>query len=150
FFDEWGRERAKTLEVNGVYIGIFKEPPHLQIEVGNETRKKTFTLDDRHKLRNLLVEKFKNKKYDEGLVEAVAFVHDAMKTNTKQAALEKPTAPPSGRTEHREPPAHAQVGGGGGGGGGWGTLICFGLVAVLAIWVIFGLIRAVTGMGRGG
>src|ERR1700733_4375124 len=30
FFEEWGRERAKALEVQGLYVLICKEPRHLQ------------------------------------------------------------------------------------------------------------------------
>src|SRR5262249_27518607 len=54
FFVEWARARAKSLEVNGIYVGIFKSPSHLEVEVGHETQKKAFTLENRRKLRDIL------------------------------------------------------------------------------------------------
>jgi hypothetical protein len=95
FFDEWGRARAKELELNGVYIAIFKTPPYVVIEVGNETGKKAFTPGNvrRAHLRFVLVDKLNNKKYDDGLSQAIAKVHDMMKDNAKQAAVERSASP---------------------------------------------------------
>ena len=50
FFAQWGRERFKTAEVNGLYILITKEPGHVQIEVGNITAGKAFTMANRDHL----------------------------------------------------------------------------------------------------
>jgi hypothetical protein len=83
FFDEWARDRARHLEVQGIYILISREPAHLQVEVGNETQKKAFTLRDRERLVALLVENFKQRKFDEGLLEAVEMVRKTLDTNLK-------------------------------------------------------------------
>src|SRR5262249_335014 len=158
FFEEWARERARALEVNGVYIVVFRNPSHLEIQIGTETRKKAFTLNNRRKLRDLLVDKFKEKKYDEGLLEALAYVHDTMKANLKDVpapqnkAKSAPTAQRAPAPAPREEPQIAQVGGGGGGlnWGGIGGILCILLVVGLVVWVVIGLIRSLTGSRRGG
>jgi uncharacterized membrane protein YgcG len=83
FFEEWARNRARALEVNGIYILICKEPPHLQVEIGNETQKKAFTLRDRDRLIELLVGRLKEKEYDEGLLETVEFVNKTLGNNLR-------------------------------------------------------------------
>jgi uncharacterized protein len=59
FFSKWARDRARSAEVNGVYVLICKDPGHIQVEVGNETSKKAFTTTNRKELRDLMVEKFR-------------------------------------------------------------------------------------------
>ena len=68
---------------------ICKDPTHLQIEVGKQTQKKAFTLQDRSKLRDLLLARFKAKEYDQGLLDAVKFVRDRVAGNLP------PPLPPS-------------------------------------------------------
>src|SRR5262249_22553435 len=55
FFAAWANERAKTLGIDGVYILVCRAPSHLQVTVGNETRKKAFTTEDRNRLSELLL-----------------------------------------------------------------------------------------------
>jgi len=81
FFQEWANSRAKRRRVVGVYVLVNKDPAHLQIEVGHETEKAAFTLKDRDRLRDILVEAFKKKEYDRGLLEAVDFVAKALDEN---------------------------------------------------------------------
>jgi uncharacterized protein len=81
FFNTWAIERAKEAELNGVYVLICKEPGHIQIEVGNKTLHKTFTVENRNHLRDLLAERFRAKEFDKGLLEGVEYVRDAMREN---------------------------------------------------------------------
>jgi hypothetical protein len=81
FFEEWARERAREEDINGVYVLICKEPAHLQVEVGNETRQRAFTVADRDHLRDILVKAFKAKEYDRGLLDGVLYVRDTMRKN---------------------------------------------------------------------
>ena len=60
-YDQWARKQASSLRVNGVYILLSKDPAHLQIEVGNETQKKIFSLLDRDNLTSLMISKLKEK-----------------------------------------------------------------------------------------
>jgi uncharacterized protein len=133
-FNEWARKRAKELGVKGIYIAISRTPSHIQIEVGQETLKRAFTARDRTSLRELLIGKFREKQFDAGLVEAAEFVRDTMDSNLGRA-----------RTKAAQQQAPA-----GGFGSSLAGLICFGLVAVVVIWLVMGLIRAFTGSRGGG
>src|SRR5262249_14034496 len=140
FFAKWAQRRAEKMEVNGVYVVVFRNPTHLEIEVGTETGKKAFTLDDRTKVGELLSAKIKEKEFDKAWLEATAFVHDTIKTNTKQAAVERHTAPVLAQSQpvHQEPrPSQGRQAM----FGSLGSVLCMGLVVVLVIWVVIGLIR---------
>ncbi len=86
FFEKWVRDQAHENAVNGVYVLICKSPSHLQVEVGNETQKKAFTPRNRNELAKLLLEKFKDKKYDEGLQESVDFYATTLRQNLGKSA----------------------------------------------------------------
>ncbi len=86
FFEKWARDQAHENAVNGVYVLICKKPSHLQVEVGNETQKKAFTRNDRDKLAKLLIANFKEKKFDEGLLEAVDFYGTTLKEHLGKSA----------------------------------------------------------------
>lgn len=81
FFYDWAQSRARQGKVNGVYVLICRDPAHLQVEVGNETQKKAFTRQDRDKLAQILLKQFREKKFDEGLSEAVKFFESTLKSN---------------------------------------------------------------------
>ena len=77
FFDTWAKERAEKVAVNGVYILVCKEPSYVQIELYPKSRG---PLDNqlRTKLREILVEQFRDKKFDEGLLAAVKMVREKL------------------------------------------------------------------------
>jgi uncharacterized protein len=81
FFANWARERAREEVVNGVYVLICKKPGHIQVEVGMHTRQKAFTLSNRDKFLRLMLERFREKKYDEALSEAVKYFADTLREN---------------------------------------------------------------------
>jgi len=86
FFVKWGNARANVVQLNGVFIAIFKTPPHLTIIPDTETEKRTFTNENARKLRDLLVERFSNGKYDSALLEVIAKVHEAMEHSANESA----------------------------------------------------------------
>src|SRR5262249_24993110 len=124
---------------------ITKSPGHVQVEVGDETRKQGFSDRDRAHLRDLLVNKFKEKDYDAGLLEAIEYVRSTMDTNLSKA-------PAGAIRQHNAPPVHrdGQVESPGGLLSGLCGFICFGIVAALVIWSVVALIRAFTGSMGGG
>jgi uncharacterized membrane protein YgcG len=75
FFHNWAADRAEAAVVNGVYIMVVKDPAHLQIDI---TPKATsaFPKEEFDKLRAMLLAKFRNKQFDEGLLEAVRMVDE--------------------------------------------------------------------------
>jgi len=147
FFEKWARQRAKEAEVNGIYILLLHKgddhPGHLQIEVGDQTRKKAFTIANRDKLDEIFLAKLKDPKtYDEGLLDTVKYVRDTVDANLgKEKAHAAPGQVDSG--EGSTLPAKGLL-------GGIGGIICIGLVILLVVWVVFALIRAFSRMGGGG
>jgi uncharacterized membrane protein YgcG len=88
FFQEWANSRARRRRVEGIYVLVSKTPPHLQIEVGKQTEKKAFTVEDRSKLREILISAFGKKEYDRGLLEAAQFVAKAFDDNLGSSKAE--------------------------------------------------------------
>jgi uncharacterized protein len=133
-FERWARERAREKKINGIYVLITRTPPHLQVEVGNETAEKAFTVENRNRLAEIMLREFKEKRYDEGLVKGVEYVRDTMSQNLgtsspKQAAAEKRAT-----------------------GSFWSSplgWVCIGVVVLLGIWLVIGLVRAFSGGGGG-
>lgn len=162
FYDDWAKQRARTAKVNGVYVLIVKEPGHLQAEVGNETREKVFTIENRNKLAETMIKKFreakeakddadKQKFYDQALLDGVRYVHSTMKSNigNQKTGIDNGGAfhgAPMNPHPANVPPVHHQAGLLGGIGG----LICVGLLIFAGAWIVIGLIRSFTGGGYGG
>src|SRR5262245_108187 len=159
FFANWARERAKSAEVNGVYIQICKDPGHLEVEVGNVTSQKAFTMANRDELASRMLRKFreaadakeedaKKKIHDQALIDGAQFVYSTMKANlgTKGVGpVASPEREPVTSAPRLKVPA-AQSGWTSGIGG----ILCMLLIVGLIAWVIIGLIRAFTGGGGGG
>jgi uncharacterized membrane protein YgcG len=77
FFYKWAEDRAKARVVNGVYILVCKQPTRLETFI---TRKARGTLDSkfRKKLRETLLEEFRDKRFDEGLAAGVKLVKEQL------------------------------------------------------------------------
>jgi hypothetical protein len=75
FFSDWANQRVKDAVVNGVYILVTKEPAHVQVEVTPQARS-VFDRRTRDQLIQILLTKFREKKFDEGLLDAVRFVNE--------------------------------------------------------------------------
>jgi uncharacterized protein len=86
FFNEWARKRAEELGVNGIYILICKKPGRVEVEVGNQTQKRAFTRNDRDNLVRKVLGSFKEKKFDEGLLEGLDEIESALRKNLGKEA----------------------------------------------------------------
>jgi uncharacterized membrane protein len=84
FFTQWADQRAENAGVKGIYVLICKDPTYLKVVTDNETAK-TFTREDRDHLDQLLLARFKDKKYDDGLLEGVRYVQSALKGKSAEA-----------------------------------------------------------------
>ena len=161
FYSDWALRRARATEVNGVYVLINKEPGHIEIAVGNETKKKAFTVANRDHLDELLLARFrkaaglkddseeKQKIYDQALLDAVNYVQDTFKANLGRASVD----PAPGQVAHpinvAEPHPNRINERHTDNSWGIGGYLCIGLVALLAIWVVVGLVRSFSGGGGG-
>lgn len=82
FFQDWANARAKERGISGVYILICKNPSHLQAAVGNITQQKLFTIADRDELVRVLLRRFRQHQFDDGLLDAVKFIQQRMNSNS--------------------------------------------------------------------
>src|SRR5262249_4084650 len=134
FFADWAVRRARAEGVNGIYVLITREPGHVEVAVGNHTRS-VFPDEDRHRLTRILLDHFKKKQYDEGLIEAVRYVRStlASKTRTHVAAAADWEQP---RQSHQP------------GGAGWSLWrwLGIGLAVLLGVWLLTAVIRALSGV----
>lgn len=77
FFNGWASARVDATAANGVYILVCKDPPYVEVEITPKTRP-LFDGDARQRLVELLLSHFRQKKYDDGLDAAVAFVRQRL------------------------------------------------------------------------
>ena len=92
FFGKWIGERAHKLQVNGVYILICQDPTQLEVKAGLKTKQKAFTETNQNKLRDILLETFKAKNDDEGLLKGISYFREALKANLGGAHSGTPAA----------------------------------------------------------
>lgn len=152
FFKRWADSRAASQGVSGIYILITREPSHLEVAVGNRTQQRLFTRSDRDAVRDQLLTAFREKQFDQGLLQAVRTIQQRMDANVPVSS--------SGSGSN----SGTVVPGGGGGGGGlprgnpspfpapaqrsWGIggLACLIIGAILIIM----LVRGIFGRSGGG
>lgn len=78
FYDQWAESRMKATDIRDVYVIVSKTPARVQVRVGPETVKTLFTVDDRKKLSSLFVDSFRDKKFDDGLLQGMKFIRDRL------------------------------------------------------------------------
>jgi len=94
FFATWAYQRAKALGLDGVIVLICKDPAFLQVEVGERTKQQAFTLANRDYLRELLVTAFRQRHFDDGLRQAVAYYGQTLQANLGEASTgSRPSLP---------------------------------------------------------
>jgi len=88
FFADWSAQLAREHQLNGMLVVVIKQMGRLEITVGNQTLQHQFTTADRDKLRDLMLEHFKEHRFDQGLVQGLQFVLQRMWEN-QQGQQEK-------------------------------------------------------------
>ena len=146
-FARWADSRFKSQGVNGIYILITKTPPHLEVSLGNNTRKdRLFSNTDRDAVRSQLLAAFRQKNFDQGLTSAVQTISERMDANApatgsgsaRQSAQPSPTYTPPAipRQQSR--------------GWGFGSIACILIAVVLFIVLIRGIFGRSGGNYYGG
>jgi TPM domain len=140
FWSEFVDARYKTRHVRGIYLLILQNPGHYQFAVGETTKAKAFTAKDRTKAEEILKENLEAKTFDKGLLAVVNDIELTLKRNIPKA---KSTAevPVSTKPSTSGIPSIGIF-------SGIGGMICLALVVVLALWLIVGVFRALTGAGN--
>ena len=132
---QWAEKQARADEVNGVFILLVKSPGYLQVEVGNDTQKRAFTLQDRDTLASLMRENLRAKQYDEALLNGVNFVAKTMRADDPLGARTGLAQP----YDLRRPREHSS----------WGGFVPI-VIGIIVIWVIIRLIGSLFRGGGGG
>jgi uncharacterized membrane protein YgcG len=140
FFADWADRRAREEGVDGIYVLITREPGHVEVAVGNRTRTE-FPDEERHRLTQILLNQFKKKEYDEGLLEAVRYVRSALAAHTRVGGA------PSAGSEHPRLPHEAR-----GVEAGWSLWhwLGLGLAVLFGVWLLSAIVRALAGGGQPG
>jgi hypothetical protein len=147
FFERWGNHLAEDGSLNGVLVLIVKDQVknnsmRVEILAGKETRKKDFTQANIVELKNIFVKGFA-KDHNHTLLEGLDYIKSTLEQHHGRAA--GVASVPVAQARSAPVAQHAEVDGGG--ILGW---VCVGIVVLLGIWLVLALVRAFTGMGRGG
>src|SRR5207244_9213997 len=85
FFADWLKERlAKT---DAIHVLISKQPAHIEIGLGDAIQQKAFTPSNRDQLHALVLDTFKAKQFDQGLLKAVEFIALTLAQNSGTLAV---------------------------------------------------------------
>ena len=136
FFATWAYQRAKALGLDGVIVLICQDPAFLQVEVGDRTQQRAFTLANRDHMRDLLVTAFRQRHFDEGLRQAVTYYGQALQTNlgepgtgSRPSVVPAPGVRPSLPPSQESPASTPQV--------NRGLLWLIGIVVVVGVGLWF-------------
>ncbi|MSU77957.1 MAG: TPM domain-containing protein [Gemmataceae bacterium] len=151
--DKWAMERFNKRGVDGVYVVFCKEPSFYRIRVGNETRKTYFTKQEISELETIINEHLK-KDHDLTLTKMVGYVGDTITTNAPAKVAKQPKAV-GNPVQQKAPgaPVHNPVRAKNveeKGMPSWVGWVCLIVGVLVVVWVIFAIIRSMTGMMGGG
>jgi uncharacterized protein len=139
FFRTWAENRYKDQNVAGIYVLICTNPKSLYVLAGKETQKKAFTPKNEDALSEQLLADLKASKPDKALLDGVNYVGQTLEHNIGKGSRSSSAAPTNPVSQHKGDSPMSGI---------WGW-ICIGLVVLLAVWLLFGVIRALTGGGGG-
>ena len=146
-YADWAQQRGRDAKLDGVIVLITREPSHLQIGVGNKTQQKAFSLKDRDRLRDQMLTSFRQKQYDQALLNAVGSYRQTLANNLSGAESSTQVEKPSGAQQtsaaesQQNDPKPSPSSHRGGGISLW-SLIIWGIV-------IFVIVRLIGRMFRG-
>lgn len=152
-FETWSSERAREHKVNGVYVLLTREPAHLQVAVGNDTQRKTFSLADRDALVETMLRPLRAKRFDDALLDGVGFVEKtvqsrlALRKSSESRAVAPSAAAPSPREAATQDTAFPEKARSGSGVPLFGILL-LGAIVVVGFFVVVRILRALFGGGR--
>lgn len=82
FFQNWAKDRINHHVVNGVYVLICRQPPHIRVEVTDKATAR-FGSAFGPELGKVLVGEFSKKQFDDGLLKAVKQLQDKLAGGAK-------------------------------------------------------------------
>ena len=142
FFTGWLRDVARQSGLDGIYVLVCKEPAHVQVGVGAQTEKKAFTPADRDRLSKLLLEGFRAKEFDRGLLDGLDLVDATLARNLGTPAAQPEQKAPAPAAGDTTPPKTAgERGKEEAQGFQWVWLLWIAL-GLLGLWIVIGVLRA--------
>lgn len=151
FFGDWANELAKAHNSKGIFLLVCREGSHIHAIDDRQTDAKRSSGFDDKKLKNLqdkLLAGFAKagKLSDKEGAEAMKLRDESLLDATNYVIAElKDTTVPDGKNH-----ANVEKKGTGPMGYSWTSLICFGIVALLGVWLVVGIFRALANRGGGG
>ena len=139
FFEQWAGNRARGQGVDGILILIARDPPHLQVWDGNKTQQRLFPTSDIDTLKRQLADHFRQRQYDEGLLQAVRYIQQQMDANVPAAGRSGAVPPVYSPQTNRPLPVPRQS-------WGIGGLACL----IIGVILVIMLIRGIFGRSGGG
>lgn len=162
-FTKAARARAQQSKAHGVFVIVWKNPSHLNVEFSRKLVQRGFTQADQGAVRDALLAGFRDKQFDKGLQDAVLAVRTAAERHARgTASVPAPAiapAAPLADPGHALPGAdHGQAAGNGqpannGFLGEFGGMGIVGIViAIAVVFIVVRVIGAIIGglMGGGG
>lgn len=160
-FSEWMNRRGREIGAD-VMILITKNPSHAQVGSSQAMRNSgAFTADDHRATSALMLPYFRQKNFDEGIVQAVQFIDQRLGRNTgpeRTAGAAAGAGTPSGASGGQSSPGSPPPAGssnrapspqGFACGGGMGSLLCIGVAVVVGFMLIRGIMSRRSGYGGG-
>jgi hypothetical protein len=80
-FAEWAQDRLKRAGVDGVGLLLCKDPPRLQVALGEKARAKLFTPANRRTLVTMFSNAHREKRADEGLIALLRMIEESARVN---------------------------------------------------------------------
>jgi uncharacterized membrane protein YgcG len=143
----WAQERQRARGMDGISLLICKDPMSLQVATGAETGIETFSPENRAQLVKTVVARFREKDFDGGLADGLAYIDETLGKN-KTAAPPTPGKVIAGDPEQqpkdaspveklREAASDNTV-----------KWVLIGVAGLIGLWVLIGILRALSGAGR--
>lgn len=153
FYINWVEERARELNLDGVLVLIAREKaedvavgksPSSRVEVtaGKKFQQAGFTNAYQKEITDFFIDRFKKSKFDEGLYEGLSVVDDKVKKTLGIGAKIKDVAKKSGEVlkETGQDAIEGKL--------TMSTIILYAVLAMIGLWLVFGILRAFGGQRR--
>ncbi|NBO93660.1 MAG: TPM domain-containing protein, partial [Planctomycetia bacterium] len=131
YFSDWAKKRYEERKTQGILVLICKSPNYVYVQVGDKTRQMAIDDQRRDTIRDRFVNNFKEKKFDDGLLSAVGYIEDVFSARLKKTVASKQLEPITLSETQSS----------------WLGWLCVAGAGLLALWVVVGLIRALSGGG---
>jgi len=149
FFGDFASELAKSHNSKGIFLFVSREGGHVHAIVDRQTdAKRSFDDKKLKQVEEKIIAGFAkaSKQVEKDGPEAKKFRDEALLDTTNYIVSElKDTTLPEGKNyANSEKKATGPM------GYSWTSLICFGFIALLGIWMVVGIFRALSNRGGGG